>query len=175
MRTKRKTYLLFFILSLIFAVVSMPYSGALSTGKLERTASAKIVSDDKGILKLDGFQNKLYNMNNKYANFGTITNNTMQIVKLTVVVCPEINWMNALSTFRVKIGNEEGEFSYLFSSPKKIVITLNPGQTVNAAASLVNNATSLRTSFQFTATNADGSYSAQLTDKINTPRNIVCF
>jgi hypothetical protein len=175
MRIKRKIPAIFYILGIIFFILSMPISGALSTVKLDRTASARVVDDNKGALKLEGFQNKAYNMNHKYKQFGTITNNTMQIMKLSVVITPEIGLLNALSTHSVKIGNEEQDFYFGSCFPKQIITTISPGQTLDVSATLANNITSIKTSFQFTATNLDGSYTMQLTDSIHSPRNIICY
>ena len=175
MRSKRKMTSIFFILSILFAILSMPISGALTTGKLQRTTSAKVVEDSKGALKLEGFQNKSINTNHKYSNFGTVSNNTNQIMRLTVTVMPEIGWLNVLSSLRFKIGTEELDFSFGSGSPKQITLILSPGQTINASASLVNNITGIKTSFQFTATNPDASYSMLLSDSVNSPRNITCY
>ncbi|MFT4146153.1 MAG: hypothetical protein QM644_17010 [Mobilitalea sp.] len=172
---KRKLTIIFIILSIVFAILSMPMSGALSTGKLERNTSLRVVGDTQGVLKLEGFQNKTINMNNRYTNFGTITNNTLQIMKLTIIITPEINWFNAISTLGIKIGNEIVEFRYLASSPLQIVVTLSPGQTVNASSFLINNVTSIKTTFQFLATDLGGTYTIKLSDSANAPRNIICY
>lgn len=172
MRFKIAPFLL--ILSLAFAVLSMQFSGALSQGRLNRAASAPVVKDNTALLKLDGFQNKSYNMNNKYASFGSITNNTNQTMKLTVTITPGFT-NNKNSNFNIKLGTETVQFKYKSASPKQVLLTLAPGQSVDAQASMNNNPDTVTASFQFLAVSSIGSYSAFLGDTAASPRRITLY
>jgi len=172
---RRKVSVMFFTLSILFAILSMPFGGALSSGKLERNAIARIAGDDEGILKLNGFHNNYYNMNNKYTEFGTITNNTMEKMNLTVAVTPQFNLLNAGSTFKIKLGTKEMIFHFGATPTKQISISLDPKETVNVSAFLVNNITGIYSSFQFTATNTDGTYSMVLQNSKDIPRGVICY
>lgn len=163
-----------FLLSIIFAVLSMQFSGALSQGWMDRTASAQVVNDNTALLKLDGFQNKSYDMSNKFASYGSITNNTNQAMKLTVTITPGYS-NNKNGSFSIKLGTETADFKYNNSATKQVMLTLAPGQSIDAQASFDKNLVSATASFQFTATNDTGTYTIQLGDTAKTPRRITLY
>ncbi len=173
---KNKYTKIFFILSLLFALVSLPYSAAISQGRLERTATARVVNDENGLIMLKGFQNKSYDLSGNYYSFGTITNNSNRIMKLTVTIQPDFNILHLFSRFGIKIGAEEIEFRYGASSPRQISLILSPGQVMEVKASLIQNILStLTVDFQFTATDAAGSYTIRLSNTPRSPRRIHCY
>jgi hypothetical protein len=166
----------FFILSLVFAVSSLTFSGAISRVQIERTAAAKLADDSNAALRLEGFQNNNYNMNTKFTGFGCITNNTNKIMKLTVTITPEILWKNNKNNwFRISIGSEPADFEFNQSLPKTVVLYLIPGQTVEARAAIAPSLGPVNVSFQFSATDLNASYSVQLRDTLKTPRRITCY
>lgn len=176
MISKNKTAVLFFILSLVFALVSIQSSSALSQGKIERNASASVADDENGVLILNGFNNRVYDMKNGYTRFGSITNNTNQTIKLTVTITPDITGINNIYTkFGVKIKNKTIELRYKDSS-KQAELTLSPGQVVDVKAYLTGNIlTTVPVEFAFTAADTTGIFKIQLESTDRTPRRIVCY
>ena len=173
---RKRAASLFFILSLLFALLSMPVSAAISQGRLERGAVARVAEDDKGILQLKGFSNEAYDMNGSYSSFGSITNNTNQSIILTVTVKPEYTLNHLFSRFGIKIGSEVCEFRFSSSSPKKITLTMKPGQRIDVQAYLIQNLFSmLTTEFEFTAKDASGTYTMQLASTSRTPRRMITY
>ncbi|MDF2538612.1 MAG: hypothetical protein K0S76_1633 [Herbinix sp.] len=178
MRHKSKIAALFFILSLVFALLSLPFSGALTRGSMDRAAYAKVVEDKNGVLKLIGFDDKYYDLKNKNKseNVGSITNNTIQNITLSVTIAPDFTIYHILSRFELKIGDKVSEFRFGSSSPKQVTLTLKPGQTVEVSASLSANLFGvLSTQFYFTATDNAGTYTMQLGHTQRTPRRIHCY
>jgi hypothetical protein len=160
---------------MIFAVMSLKSSSALSTLRFDRNASAAVTNDNSSVLMLVGFENKTYSVNSKYTSFGSVTNNSKQVMNLKVTISPEILWNNNKNTwFGIKIGTETAEFRNNNSSPKQVLLSLNPGQTAEAQAALTQSLGTIRASFQFWATDPYGNYSIQLNDTVKSPRRIIC-
>lgn len=176
MKLKNKLAMLSFLLSLIFICYSTPFSGALSQGRMERAATARVVDDEDGLLKLKGFNNKSYDLNGSYTKFGSIVNNTNQIIILTVTIEPDYNIQNLSTRFNVKIGNAKAKFNSSHTSQKQVSISLIPGQAIDVHASLKQNFfSSLLVKFHFEASDLAGTYTMQLGDTIDTPRHILCY
>lgn len=175
MKNKNKTAAVFFILSLVFALVSIPYSAALNGGKMERTASAFVADDENGILKLTGFNNKYYDLNSTYTSVGSITNNTSQNLKLTVTICPEFSLNHIFSKFGIKLGTTKYEFKMSNSNPCEVALDLSSGQTVDVTAYLTQNYFGpLKIAFKISAVDSTGACSIQINDTDSTPRRIIC-
>jgi hypothetical protein len=176
MKIKNKIALLFFVLSIVFALVSIPFSAALSRSNLERRATAKVVNDENGILKLKGFANNNYDLNGSYKNFGAITNNSNQNILLTITINPDYSILHLFTRFGLRIGSQVSEFTINSSSPKQITVQLSPGQEVDVQAYLTQNLFhSLNVDFQFNASDITGTYTVKLSNTSRTPRNIVCY
>lgn len=172
---KNKIALVFFILSLVFAFVSMPFSAALKSEKLDRGTSAMVVDDGNGALKLQGFNDTIYTLNWKYTSIGSITNNTNQTLTLTITIIPDFSTVKSSCEYGIKIGSVENVFTNSSSSPKQATITLTPGQIADVQGYLIQNKSEpLSTEFQFSAKNAAGAYVMQFNNTVKTPRRIVC-
>lgn len=167
---------LFFVLAGLFALLSITNSGAISHGRMEREAYAKIAADDWAMLELEGFRNGNYDLENQYSRFGSITNNTDRIISLTVNIQPTfLDYKNKNSRFGVKIGSTTREFD-MDSISGYIELILLPHETVYAQAMLQpGQNTTVLSSFQFTAADLSGSYHIQLDDTSDNPRRIICY
>lgn len=167
-----------FILSLIFAMLSMPFSGAISYGKLERPAFAKVADDEYAALALEGFKNGIYNMKKRYRKFGAITNNTERELIVDIIIVtefPEVT--NKNFWFGIRFGEYEPIiFDHNSDSCKSIQLLLAPGQSMDAMAAVQRNQSrNVITSFQFIARDSAGSYQINLSDTHDAPRRIICY
>lgn len=106
MRSGRKAVTsLFFILSSVFMIFSLPYSGALSYGKMKRDAYATVVNDGMAFLELHGFENQIYDFDKDFECFGSITNNSEHVINLMVTIHSfHIAVPTPSCHFRIKIG-----------------------------------------------------------------------
>lgn len=173
---RKRAAAVFFVLSLSFAVFSMPFGAAISQVRLERNAAARVADDEKGVLQLKGFQNKSYDMNGSYSKFGSINNNSNQILLLTVTVNPEFTLNNLHSRFGVKIGSQTCEFRLGSSSPRQITLMLQPGQVMEVQAYFKQNLfSSLTIEFEFAAKDSSGTFSMQLVSTSRSPRRITVY
>lgn len=173
---RNKVAQVFFILSLVFALISMPVSGALSQGKLNRDATARVADDENALLKLKGFNDMTYNMNGGYTSFGSITNNTNRTITLTVTITPDLKGIgNIFTRLGIKIGTEASEFRY-YAAPKQVTLTLSPGQNIDVKGYMIQNMfTAVTTEFSFTAVDNTGTFTMQLGSTSKTPRRIICY
>lgn len=176
MRRFKKT-IMFFALSLAFALISLELSGAISWGRLERRAIAQIAEDSNGFLKLEGLDNGYYDINNKFSKVGAITNNSNQVINLTVTIIPSLLLVNTKNyKLGIRIGNKVVNFNRKSDTVRQIELQLSPGQSVDIEASGRNKQQAvISTSFSFTATDEKRSYTLQLNDDMNTPRRIICY
>lgn len=173
MRKKYKSAKIFFILSLLSLLISMPYSAALSQGRLERSATARVTDDENGFLKLKGFANRAYNMNGSYQVVGTITNNSYQTISLAVTVKPDFSLYHLFTRLGVRIGSSAYEFRIQTSAPRQFFLSLVPGQTIEVQAYLQQNFINvLTTEFEFTAADSTGTYTVKFSDTPRSPRRI---
>lgn len=171
---KNKLTILFFACSFLFFIISMPFSGALGEVNLQRTATANIASDSGGILKLEGIDNRSYNLDNKFARIGSITNNTNQILNLIVTITPDLSW-GLFSHLKIRIDNSVVVFNFN-SKSEQMTMTLSPGQVASIEGSYNRNIiSSARVSFSFFAFNQEGTYTMQIKDTVRTPRRIICY
>jgi hypothetical protein len=177
MMRKHKITALFLTISLIFAILSLPNSSAISSGRLERGATADVVSDSAAVLKLEGLSGQnIYNIDKDYDRIGSITNNTNQSINLTVDITPDLIYVISNYKLNVKIGNKVTEFKKNKDSTQSVTISLAPRQAVDIQASLHNNLLGwVNTSFRFTAEDISGTYSMQLNDTQRTPRRFTCY
>ncbi|MDF2541559.1 MAG: hypothetical protein K0S47_1277 [Herbinix sp.] len=167
----------FFILSFVFALLSMGYSGAINQGKLVRETIARVAADEDGLLKLDGLDNNIYNVNNKDIIIGSITNHSGQKIELTVTLVTEYLWINNKNSwYRIKIGDKVSDFHYKNELEKQVTLILEPGQKVDVRGSMQNNLHAFAsTSFYFTAKDTAGTYTMQFGDSIDSPRRVICY
>lgn len=173
MRKKYQSAKLFFILSFLTALISLPYSGALSQSRLERAATARVSDDENGLLRLRGFSNKAYNLNGSYQIVGTVTNNANQTISLAVTVKPDFNVYHLFTRLGVRIGSVSYEFRYGTSSPRQYFLTLAPGQSIEVQAYLQQNFFNVLTAeFEFTAADSAGTYTVKLSGTPKSPRRI---
>lgn len=167
----------FFLLSLVFALFSLPFSGAISEGRLERKTTADVVADSNAVLKLEGFHNQLNNLDNKYKSIGTIKNNSNQTLRLIISIRPNFLLVSGNNyKYNIKIGNQTVQFDKKSNLIQQMTITLNPGQETNVLATLMNNNLGMVfTSFYFTAGDLTGTFLMNLNDTLRTPRQIICY
>lgn len=180
MRSGRKAVTsLFFILSSVFMIFSLPYSGALSYGKMKRDAYATVVNDGMAFLELHGFENQIYDFDKDFECFGSITNNSEHVINLMVTIHSfHIAVPTPSCHFRIKIGETDVKLKFTsgVASPEKIELNIEPGQCVDVQALLKHNQEGIViASFQFEATDAAGKYTVKLNDTLKTPRRIICF
>lgn len=174
-KRKRIAYL-FFLMGLVFAMISIPYSAAMNRIFLERKANIDVADDSNGAISLIGFHNKAYEMNGKYKNYGTITNNTRQILQLTVTIKPNYQIYHLLTRCGVMIGSKECEFRYNSSSAKQIILIMNPKDSFEAKAYLSGNIFyALDIEFQFSATDSTGSFTIEMKNTSSAPRCISLY
>jgi hypothetical protein len=167
---------LFFVLAILFSLLSITNSGAISQGRMERQTYARISADDKALLQLEGFRNGIYDMENQYRRFGSITNNSDQEIKLTVTIHPYfLDMKNKNSWFGVKIKSNIVQF-HADSVPGQISVVLLPRETVHVEAALhPGQNTTVLSSFQFTAADAAGNFITLLDDTLQNPRRMICY
>ena len=172
---KNKLPYLLFALSLLFAIISMPNTAALGEVNLERDAFASLSSDSNGVLKLEGIDNRVYNLDNKFNQVGTITNNSKQQLYLTVTITPDFS-VGLVSQIKIKMDDSVVIFNRNSKTSQQIQLTLSPGETMNIEGSYSKNIILPATvSFQFTATDKLGTYTMNLYDTQKTPRRITCY
>ncbi len=173
MRKKYRSAKLFFILSLLTALISLPYSAALSQSRLERSASARVSGDENGILKIKGFSNNSYNMVGAYQSVGTITNNSNQTLSLAVTVRPDFNIYHLFTRLGIRIGSSSYDFRYGNSAARRFSATLAPGHSIEVQANMIQNFLAvLTTEFEFTASDSTGTFTMKLSDTPKSPRRI---
>jgi hypothetical protein len=167
----------FILLGLIFSFLSMPVSGALNSGRFERTATAWVADDRNAMLLLKGLDNQNYNLDINYSNIGIITNNTNQKITLTVVVTADFGGLNNKNcNLGIMIGNKANVIRNDITPFIKIVTELAPGQSADVSAFLDRNQNNLvKVSFDITAENSQGTFSMKLTGTGKTPRQIYCY
>jgi hypothetical protein len=168
---------LFLSLSLIFALFSIPVSGALSGDKLDRSAAAWVAGDKNAALTINGLSDATYDLDNKYSNIGIITNNTNHEIILCITVTADfLSTQSRNCILGFKIGSQTGEIINNGINTTNLTVTLPPLKAVNFQAFLDRNQNhAVTATFSYTATNTDGSLSMQLNDTPDTPRRISCY
>lgn len=175
---KYRTAILFLLLSLTFAIVSLPNSSALSQGSLQREVMAKISDDISGIIKLEGIDgNRVLDITNKFETIGAITNQSKQTVHITLNIATNILSANNKNIrLEYKIGNEIRVFSFEFNQPKQFTLQLQPGQKIDIQTALSNNSNVIMTStFDLTVRDEAGAITLRLNDTSSTPRRLLCY
>lgn len=167
---------MFFTLAIVFATLSIVNSAAISQVRLERQAFARISSDPGAFLELSGFDNESYDLWSKYEPIGSITNNTGRKIALTVTIQTEfLQLQNKNSYFGVKIKSISREFNEE-SSDEQIEVILESGEVIDVEALLhPGQNTIVVATFQFSATDIEGTLDLQLQDTLLNPRRIVCY
>lgn len=166
---------LFFTLAIVFALFSITNSAATSQIRLERQAFAQISSDFGATLELSGFDHESYDLWSKYEPIGSITNHSGKVISLTITVQTEfIELQNKNSYFSVKINSISRDFNE--DSSEQIQVLLEPGEVVDVEALLhPGQNTVVIATFQFAATDIEGSLDLQLQDTLQNPRRIICY
>ncbi len=172
MRNKKHITSICLFMSLIFAILSMPLSAAISQGSLERQVSARIVKDSEGIIKIIGLDDISHDIDHKYKNLGSVKNNTTETITLSVTVKPDFGY-NIFSKLSIKIGPSANEFRYLSSSPKQVSAVLSPGEEIAIEGTLIQNLWGvIPVDFDITATSGTGSFAIWLNSTSRTPRRV---
>lgn len=167
---------LFYTLAIMFAIFSITNSAAVSQIRLERQAFAQISSDIGAILELSGFDNESYDLWSKYGPIGSITNHSGKKTSLTVTIQTEfLELQNKNSYLSVKINSISREFNE-DSSAEHIQVILEPGEVIDVEALLhPGQNTVVIATFQFIATDTEGTIDLQLQDTLLNPRRIICY
>lgn len=167
---------IFLILGLLFMITSIPFSAAINRLTLSRDTDVKLAEDNNAVLKLTGFQNVSYDMDNKYKGFGTITNNTSENLKVTVTVIPDFQIYHFLTKVGVEIGKDSNVFGYHSSAPKQLSVIMAPGEVTEVKAYIFHNLNyPLFIEFQFTATDMAGTFTVSLLNTSNSPRCVYLY
>ncbi|HWT76466.1 MAG TPA: hypothetical protein VN258_17350 [Mobilitalea sp.] len=175
---KKGITLLFFTLSLIFSLVTLPNSAAIGAASFSRNATASVSKDNQAILKLDGFDlSQIYSVDKNYSKVGSITNNSNQILILTISITPDLtNINNKNYHMGIKIGNASCMFMKNSDSTQQITQTIMPGETLDVQIYLSKNQSDyVTTSFRINAVDTAGTFSMSLDDTQNTPRRMIIY
>lgn len=179
MNLKNKTALIFFLLSFIFAIFSIPLSGAISYGRIERNAFATVAGDSSAALELTGFNGNAYSLKKNYENIGSITNHLHQPITLTVTIQPDFSGItNKNCWFGIEIGTIISVFE-IETGPvtsKQVEIRLEPGESADVQAAVQHNESrDIIVSFRFAARDEAGNLLFELNDTPYVPRRIICY
>ena len=176
MRFRYKKTVILLSLSVLFALLSIPFSGALNQVKLERDVAVWVADDRNAVLELNGLDGLSYNLNKNYRNVGTITNNSNQEINLTIKVTPDFasntkknEWLG------IEIENTAIVFTDNTDKSETVTVTLEPRQSANVRAAIKNSQKkTIDVAFDITAENASGDY-IHLNDTLRSPRHIYCY
>lgn len=172
---RNKITSIFFVLSLVFALSSLSSSGALSQGRLERSTTANITEDTKGLLELEGFNNHyVVDLDKDYTAVGSITNNAKYTINLIITTQTDFSLITNRNLWQgIKIGEFVREFTFENDSSARFDLLLEPGQTIDIQIAISHNQSrEIITAFDFLATDMEGLFIMELKNTINAPRQI---
>lgn len=168
---------LFLVLGLVFALVALDESGALSRNNMERALQAVVASDSSAALTLVGFDNPILvisNVNKKYFDVGSITNHYRYPINLTVTITPDFARVtNKNYWLGINLGGVVREFISSVQQPAQITLTLQPSQSAAIQVALTGNqAREVFIYFGITAAGTDGVVTMVLNDSPDSPRRM---
>lgn len=174
---RRKLPLLFLIISLIFGLIAMPNSAAVTINSMKRETKALISSDSNGMLRLEGFNSSQYmKLNSNYSKVGSITNNSNQTININVVMTPtQVFGVIGAYQLGVKIGTSSCVIRRNTTS-QQLAVSLMPGQTIDVMMYMTNSLLDyISTSFTINASDNTKTYHLSLPDTSATPRRILTY
>ncbi len=174
---RRKLPLVLIIIGLLFGLIAMQDSAALSSFTMNRQTKAQVSSDNAALLKLEGFNSSQYmKLSSYYSKVGSITNNSSQPLNLNISVAPT----QVFSIIRAyQLGIKIGTSSCILrsnTSSQQLTVSLMPGQSVDIQMNLTNSLLDfISTSFIIQASDNTRSLNLTLSDSDSTPRRILTY
>lgn len=177
MKSQYRAAAVFLMLSLVFALMSMPDSSALNRGRFARQASARISKDENALLELDGLNDMRFDAGSEYTGAGSITNNTDALLNIKVRISPDFSSINNKNCILgIRLGLTSRYFTYYSTEPEEIILLLLPRQSINVQVSIDKNANKeLPVSFDITANDIGGRMIMHIRDTKAAPRRIICY
>jgi len=174
---RRRLTLILLAVSLIFALIAMPNSAAVTIKSMNRDAKAIVSSDTNAVLKLEGFDSLQYiKLSNNYSKVGSITNNSNQTINLNVVMTPtQVFGIIGAYQLGVKMGSATCIIRSNTTS-QQLSISLMPSQTIDLQMYITNSILNfISTSFTINASDSTKTYNISLPDTTSTPRRILTY
>ncbi len=175
---RRKLPLILLSISLIFGLIAMPKSAAITINNLSRNATSVVSADSNAVVKLEGFNSSQYTkLNSNYSKVGSITNNSNQVMNINVIMTPS-QVFSIFKTYQlgVKIGSSSCVFRNNTASTQQLAVSLMPGQSIDVQMSLTNNLLDfISTSFTINAYDNTKTYSLSIQDTSSSPRRILTY
>lgn len=173
---KRALIGVFLLLGIVFALSTIPLSGAIQQTAVRRGTRADVVTDADGVLILTGFNNPIWAISSnvkKYTSIASITNNSNKSILLTVTITPTLVSVAKKFWLGIRIDGIAREFGTGATTPADISLTLAPGQTVDVQGGLMNNKKKdIPVTFRLSAVSTDGAFRMVISDTARTPRKI---
>ena len=174
---RKRLTLILLTISLIFALIAMPNSAAVTIKSLNRDTKAIVSNDNNAVLKLEGFDSSQYiKLSNSYNKVGSITNNSNQSINLNVVMTPT-QMFGIIGAYQ--LGVKMGSASCIIRSnttSQQLAISLMPGQTIDLQMNITNSLLDfISTSFTISASDSTKTYNISLPDTTSTPRRILTY